>query len=88
LIRYDFIKLFFILTQNIKIQNSIEMKNDNQTMGQSMIPDNAHKDIPGNPSTAKSSLQKLNDPRNWEQTKYETAKLNELGEKLLGLKNW
>ena len=28
------------------------------------------------------------DPRNWEQTKYETAKLNSLGEKLLGLKNW
>jgi hypothetical protein len=28
------------------------------------------------------------DPRNWEQTKYETAQLNELGEKLLGLKNW
>jgi hypothetical protein len=28
------------------------------------------------------------DPRNWEQTKYETAKLTELGEKLLGLKNW
>ncbi len=28
------------------------------------------------------------DPRNWEQTRYETAVLNELGEKLLGLKNW
>ena len=28
------------------------------------------------------------DPRNWEQTKYETATLNELGEKLLGLKKW
>lgn len=28
------------------------------------------------------------DPRNWEQTKYETAKLTELGEKLLGLKRW
>ncbi|NAS12527.1 phytanoyl-CoA dioxygenase family protein [Poritiphilus flavus] len=28
------------------------------------------------------------DPRNWEQTKYDTAKLSELGEKLLGLKNW
>ncbi len=28
------------------------------------------------------------DPRNWEQTKYETAELNELGEKLLGLKKW
>lgn len=28
------------------------------------------------------------DPRNWEQTKYETAELTELGEKLLGLKNW
>jgi|TARA_B110000503_G_scaffold61211_1_gene97135 ectoine hydroxylase-related dioxygenase (phytanoyl-CoA dioxygenase family) len=28
------------------------------------------------------------DPRNWEQTKYETAKLNTLGEKLLGLKKW
>ncbi|RFS14122.1 phytanoyl-CoA dioxygenase family protein [Emticicia sp. C21] len=28
------------------------------------------------------------DPRNWEQTKYEVAELNDLGEKLLGLKNW
>lgn len=28
------------------------------------------------------------DPRNWEQTKYDTAELTELGEKLLGLKNW
>ncbi|MEM9324275.1 MAG: phytanoyl-CoA dioxygenase family protein [Bacteroidota bacterium] len=28
------------------------------------------------------------DPRNWEQTKYETAQLTTLGEKLLGLKNW
>jgi len=28
------------------------------------------------------------DPRNWEQTKYEVAELNELGKKLLGLENW
>ena len=28
------------------------------------------------------------DPRKWEQTKYSTAILNELGEKLLGLKKW
>jgi len=28
------------------------------------------------------------DPRNWEQSKYETAELSPLGEKLLGLKNW
>jgi ectoine hydroxylase-related dioxygenase (phytanoyl-CoA dioxygenase family) len=28
------------------------------------------------------------DPRNWEQTKYNTAKLSSLGEKLLGLKSW
>lgn len=28
------------------------------------------------------------DPRNWEQTKYETAKLTPLGEKLLGLRSW
>lgn len=28
------------------------------------------------------------DPRNWEQTKYEAAKLSPLGEKLLGLKPW
>ena len=28
------------------------------------------------------------DPRNWEQTKYTTAKLSPLGEKLLGLKRW
>ena len=28
------------------------------------------------------------DPRKWEQTKYKTAELTELGQKLLGLKNW
>ena len=28
------------------------------------------------------------DPRKWEQTKYETAKLNELGKKILGLDRW
>jgi len=28
------------------------------------------------------------DPRNWELTKYETAQLTPLGEKLLGLKSW
>jgi hypothetical protein len=28
------------------------------------------------------------DPRQWEQTKYERAQLTELGEKILGLKNW
>ena len=28
------------------------------------------------------------DPRNWEREKYETAELTELGEKLLGLRNW
>jgi len=28
------------------------------------------------------------DPRNWEQTKYNRAELTELGEKLLGLKDW
>jgi hypothetical protein len=28
------------------------------------------------------------DPRNWEQTRYDRAELNELGEKLLGLTNW
>ena len=28
------------------------------------------------------------DPRNWEQTRYETAELTELGEKLLGLRSW
>ncbi|PWK28652.1 ectoine hydroxylase-related dioxygenase (phytanoyl-CoA dioxygenase family) [Arcicella aurantiaca] len=28
------------------------------------------------------------DPRNWEQTKYETAELTDLGKKLLGLEKW
>jgi ectoine hydroxylase-related dioxygenase (phytanoyl-CoA dioxygenase family) len=28
------------------------------------------------------------DPRNWEQTKYETAELSDLGKKLLGLEKW
>ncbi len=35
------------------------MKNTNKTMGNSMVPDNQHKDIPGNPSTAKSSKVQL-----------------------------
>jgi len=37
------------------------MKNTNKTMTPTMIPNNAHKDIPGNPSTAKSSKKKLAD---------------------------
>jgi hypothetical protein len=40
------------------------MNNEHQTMAPAMIPDNAHKDIPGNPSTAKSSHLKLNDRSN------------------------
>jgi hypothetical protein len=28
------------------------------------------------------------DPRNWEQTKYGQAELNDLGKKLLGLERW
>jgi len=28
------------------------------------------------------------DPRNWEQTRYQTAELNELGKRLLGLERW
>jgi hypothetical protein len=35
------------------------MKNTNPTMAITMIPDNQHNDIPGNPSTAKSSNVKL-----------------------------
>jgi hypothetical protein len=34
------------------------------TMAPTMVPDNAHTDIPGNPSTAISSVQKLNDRSN------------------------
>ena len=37
---------------------------ENQTMAPTMAPINAHKDIPGNPSTAKSSNVKLNDRSN------------------------
>ena len=40
------------------------MKKNNKTMAPNMIPNNEHKDIPGNPSTAKSSKQKLNDRSN------------------------
>ena len=28
------------------------------------------------------------DPRNWERDKYDSANLTDLGEKLLGLKDW
>ncbi len=37
---------------------------EHQTMAPTMAPTNAHKDIPGNPSTAKSSNVKLNDRSN------------------------
>lgn len=51
---------FCILT--FKIQH---MKQDLPgTMAPTMVPDNAHRDIPGNPSTAKSSVQQLNDRSN------------------------
>lgn len=40
------------------------MEDDHKTMAQTMIPNNAHKDIPGNPSTATSSSKKLNDRSN------------------------
>jgi len=39
---------------------------DHQTMSPTMIPDNAHKDIPGNPSTATSSAIKLSNRSNGE----------------------
>ncbi len=37
---------------------------EQKTMAPTMAPSNAHKDIPGNPSTAKSSAVKLNDRSN------------------------
>lgn len=37
---------------------------EQQTMAPTMIPNNAHKKIPGNPSTAASSTKKLNDRSN------------------------
>ena len=42
------------------------MKDTNPTMAPTMVPNNAHKDIPGNPSTAKTSKIKLNDRPNGE----------------------
>ena len=42
----------------------MENKTMAATMAPTMIPENAHKDIPGNPSTAKTSAVKLNDRTN------------------------
>src|SRR5882757_7984448 len=42
----------------------MEQQTITPTMAPSMISNNAHKDIPGNPSTAKSSATKLNDRSN------------------------
>ena len=39
---------------------------EQRTMAPTMVPNNGHKDIPGNPSTATSSKQKLNDRSNGE----------------------
>jgi hypothetical protein len=44
----------------------MEQKTMAPTMAPTMMPDNAHTDIPGNPSTAKSSATKLNDRSNGE----------------------
>ena len=46
----------------------MEQKTMAATMAPTMIPENAHKDIPGNPSTAKSSTVKLNDRGNGKVT--------------------
>lgn len=40
------------------------MTEQNKTMGQTMMPNNAHEEIPGNPSTATSSKLQLNDRSN------------------------
>jgi Phytanoyl-CoA dioxygenase (PhyH) len=40
------------------------MKEINKTMAPTMAPTNVHKDIPGNPSVAKSSVHRLNDRSN------------------------
>lgn len=45
------------------------MKEIHKTIRATMIPNNAHKDIPGNPSTAKSSSINLNDRANKEPLK-------------------
>jgi ectoine hydroxylase-related dioxygenase (phytanoyl-CoA dioxygenase family) len=42
----------------------MEQKTMQPTMAPTMLPDNGHKNIPGNPSTAKSSASKLNDRSN------------------------
>src|ERR1700740_973080 len=42
------------------------MKTETPTMAPTMNQENAHKEIPGNPSTAKSSITNLNDRSNGE----------------------
>lgn len=54
---------FRILQYSITIKKSVM---NHQTMSPTMIPDNAHKDIPGNPSTATSSAIKLSNRSNGE----------------------
>src|SRR4030095_13402615 len=44
----------------------MEQKSLARTMAPTMAPNTAHKDIPGNPSTATSSKKKLNDRSNGE----------------------
>src|SRR5678815_1322090 len=44
----------------------MEQKSMAPTMAPTMAPNTAHKDIPGNPSTATSSKKKLNDRSNGE----------------------
>jgi len=48
------------------------MDKRSKTMATTMIPNNAHKDIPGNPSTAKSSKKKLNQRKGNEALKIMT----------------
>jgi hypothetical protein len=55
----------FVLLNHLKTYH-MEQQTMAATMAPTMAPTNAHKDIPGNPSTSKSSTVKLNDRSNGE----------------------
>ncbi|MEO0526073.1 MAG: phytanoyl-CoA dioxygenase family protein [Bacteroidota bacterium] len=68
----------------VRIAQYISMmpaENDNESLRQWRVDSWKHRIAP-------EGYAFPGDPRDWERTKYETAKLSPLGEKLLGLKNW
>ena len=78
---YNYEQIFKRLEQEEKDLSTLDEQEDNEELRRWRI--NSWKN-----RVAPEGYAFPGDPRNWEQEKYETAKLSKLGEKILGLEKW